>query len=98
MSFCNILNSAFGNTPAFDADSRDSKLKSSRAEAAEVGMEDRVEGALPAAAEAGRPEIREQPRRESSAVRGSVTGQQKMSFIILSFISRAATATPLKKQ
>lgn len=79
---CNILNSTFGNTPVLDADSPDNKLKSSRAEAAEVGPEDRAEGALPAAAEVGRPEIREQPRRESSAVRGSVMGRQKMTSFI----------------
>ena len=35
------------------------------------------EVALLTATEAGGPEIREQPRRESSAVRGSGTGQEK---------------------
>lgn len=52
------------------AQSPDNRLKSSKAEAAEVGAEDTEEVALLPAGGADGPEIREQPRRESSAVRG----------------------------
>lgn len=52
-------------------ESPDSKLKSSRTEAAEVGAEESEEVALPAAGVADGAEMREQPSRESSAVRGS---------------------------
>lgn len=55
-------------------ESPDSRLKSSRAEVAEVGAEEAEEAALPGAA--GGPEMRD-PRRESSAVRGSGTGGEK---------------------
>lgn len=58
-------------------DSPDKRLRSSKAEVAEVGAEETEEAALLAAAGAGGPEIREQPRRESSAVRGSGNGQEK---------------------
>lgn len=52
-------------------ESPDSRLKSSRTEAAEVGAEESEEEALPAARAADGAEMREQPSRESSAVRGS---------------------------
>lgn len=53
------------------AQSPDNRLKSSRAEAAEVGAEETEEVALLGAGGADRPEIREQSRRESSVRRGS---------------------------
>lgn len=52
-------------------ESPDNRLKSSRTEAAEVGAEESEEEALPAAGAADGAEMREQPSRESSAVRGS---------------------------
>ena len=64
--------SFFRHVPALGcAESPDNRLKSSRAEAAEVGAEETEEAVLPAAGGADGPEIREQPRRESSAARGS---------------------------
>lgn len=58
--------------PAFGCpESPDNRLKSSKAEAAEVGAEETEETALLTAGGADAPEIREQPRRESSAVSGS---------------------------
>lgn len=60
------------NLPALGcAGSPDNRLKSSKAEAAEVGAEETEEVALLPAGGADGPEIREHPRRESSAVRGS---------------------------
>lgn len=60
------------NTPVFSCvESPDSRLKSSKAEAAEVGADETEDVALPPAGGADGPEIREQPRRESSALRGS---------------------------
>lgn len=58
-------------------ESPDKRLNSSKAEAAELGADETEEVALPAAGGADGPEIREQPRRESSAVRGSGTGQEE---------------------
>lgn len=70
-------------------ESPDNRLKSSKAEAAEVGAEDTEEVALLAARGADGPEIREQPRRESSAVRGSETSQDRWTkeevFLWLNF-------------
>lgn len=59
------------------AESPDNRLKSSKAEAAEVGAEETEEVALVATGGADGPEIREQPSRESSVVRGSATGQER---------------------
>lgn len=52
-------------------ESPDNRLKSSKAEAAEVGAEETEEVVLLAAGGADGPEIREQPRRESSVWRWS---------------------------
>lgn len=57
--------------------SPDNRLKSSRTEAAEVGAEETEEVALLAAGGADGAEIREQPSRESSPVRGSGMGQEE---------------------
>lgn len=60
------------NVPALScAESPDSRLKSSRAEAAEVGAEETEEVALLPTGGADEHEISEQPKRESSAVRVS---------------------------
>lgn len=68
-------------------DSPDKRLRSSKAEVAEVGAEEMEEAALLTAAGAGGPEIREQPRRESSAVRESGRGHKgevKFCYLIRS--------------
>lgn len=74
------MNKSLGSStlPALGcAESPDKRLNSSKAEAAELGADETEEVALPAAGGADGPEIREQPRRESSAVRGSGTGQEE---------------------
>lgn len=74
-------------SPATDcAQSPDNRLKSSRAEAAETGAEETEEVAPLAAGGADGPEIREQPRRESSAARGSAEGQWKPKRVEFSSI------------
>lgn len=55
-------------------ESPDNRLNSSRTEAAEVGAEEREQVALLSASRPEGAETREQPSRESSAVRGSVVG------------------------
>lgn len=57
--------------------SPDNRLKSSRTEAAEVGAEETEEVALLAAGGADAAEIREQPSRESSPLRGSGMGRKE---------------------
>lgn len=60
-------------------ESPDSRLKSSRTEAAEVGAEESEEEALPGTGAADGAEIREQPSRESSVIRASERKQWKFS-------------------
>lgn len=57
-------------------ESPDNRLNSSRTEAAEVGAEEREQVALFSASGPDGPETREQPSRESSAVRGSEAGRR----------------------
>lgn len=77
MAHCLILQDSYTLPALGCVDSPDNRLKSSKAEAAEVGAEETEEVALLAAWGPDGPEIREQPRSESSAVRGSGTGEAK---------------------
>lgn len=74
-------NKSCGQPPFGCVESPDSRLKSSRTEAAEVGAEESEEEALPAAGAADGAEMREQPSRESSAVRGSERKQWQVSTL-----------------
>lgn len=77
-------------------ESPDNRLNSSRTEAAEVGAEEREQVALLSASGPEGAETREQPSRESSAVRGSVVeGGKEPKQACESQICHDSTIQPL---
>lgn len=76
-------------------ESPDNRLNSSRTEAAEVGAEEREQVALFSASGPDGAETREQPSRESSAVRGSEAGGREPKQTHESQIDRHSTIQPL---